>query len=110
MSEPEELRGTYRASMAIVLRSTAAAYGYTLTIATSVATLIANQGPPTMVELYLFIAGGSLAFAGLELALRLVEPAACEVEHVYPLAPSTSSRWPEPSAPPPPWPTAPTGC
>lgn len=86
MSELEERRGTYRAGLAITLRSTAAAYGYTLTIATTVATLIANQGAPTMVELYLFIFGGSLAFAALELALRLVEPAVCEVDHVYPLA------------------------
>lgn len=52
-----------------VVRASAAAYGYTLVIATSISTLVGREGPPSTAELFLFAAGGLAAFAALDLAL-----------------------------------------
>lgn len=51
------------------LRATAAAYGYTLTIAATMGLLTSVHGSPDSGRLFLFVAGGLLAFAGLELVL-----------------------------------------
>lgn len=56
----------YRSALTAVLRSTAAAYGYTLTIAATVATLSETHGKPGVGQLYLLIAGGIGAFTALE--------------------------------------------
>lgn len=56
----------YRAALACTLRATAAAYGYTLTIATSLSELTAVRGTPGVGELFLFAVGGLAGFALLE--------------------------------------------
>ncbi|MDQ3849192.1 MAG: hypothetical protein M3296_01055 [Actinomycetota bacterium] len=56
----------YVTHLGTTLRHTAAAYGYTLTIATSLAVLSSARGTPGVGELFLFVAGGLLAFAVLE--------------------------------------------
>ena len=61
---------TYRAALRITLRRTSAAYGYTLTIATTVAALTATRGKPAGVELCLFVFGGIAAFAALDGCLQ----------------------------------------
>lgn len=77
----------YRSALTAVLRSTAAAYGYSLTIASTVATLSETHGRPGVGQLYLFIAGGIGAFAVLE-GVLVVAPAGDEAEagHAFPLA------------------------
>jgi len=56
----------YRAALAGTLRATAAAYGYTLTVATSISELTAVRGSPSVGDLFLFAVGGLAAFAVLE--------------------------------------------
>jgi hypothetical protein len=62
----------YSSSLRATLRATAAAYGYTLTIATTAATLISTKGPPRTGEVYLFVAGGLVGFALLEALLHVL--------------------------------------
>jgi hypothetical protein len=56
------------------LRSTAAAYGYALTTASTLGLLTSVHGSPNAGRLFLFVAGGLLGFAVLE-GLLLVLPA-----------------------------------
>ncbi|MGI8580458.1 MAG: hypothetical protein ACR2K9_07940 [Solirubrobacteraceae bacterium] len=56
----------YRAALTGTLRATAAAYGYTLTVATSISELTAVRGTPGVGELFLFAVGGLAGFALLE--------------------------------------------
>jgi hypothetical protein len=60
---------SYRGALRTTLRSTAAAYGYALTIGTTSAVLTTVRGKPDEADLFLFIAGGLVAFALLEAAL-----------------------------------------
>jgi hypothetical protein len=71
----------------VTLRSTAAAYGYTLTIATTMATLTSTVGSPATDDLFLLVAGGLLAFALLEAVLLATRPAdGRDVQHAFPFA------------------------
>ena len=56
----------YHAALRVTLRQTAAAYGYTLTIATTAAVLTSVHGSPHTGQLFLFVAGGLVAFAALD--------------------------------------------
>lgn len=77
----------YRSALTAVLRSTAAAYGYTLTVAATVATLSETHGRPGVGQLYLLIAGGIGAFAALEGVLVIAPPEQeAEVSQAFPLA------------------------
>jgi hypothetical protein len=60
----------YPAGLRTILRSTAVAYGYTLTIATTLAGLTTTRGAPTTGELFLFVGGGLAAFSIIELLLH----------------------------------------
>jgi hypothetical protein len=61
--------GGYSRALRETLRTTAAAYGYTLGIATTITVLQGVHGKPTTGDLFLFIAGGLAAFACLEAVL-----------------------------------------
>lgn len=77
----------YSAALALTLRSTAAAYGYTLTIATTLAETSTRHGKPGTGDLFLFAAGGLLAFVALEGFLVLLPAAAGDPpESAFPLA------------------------
>lgn len=58
--------GGYGSALRQTLRDTAAAYGYTLTIATTSALLVSLEGSPGVGDLFLFGAGGLAAFAALD--------------------------------------------
>lgn len=77
----------YRSALSAVLRSTAAAYGYTLAVATTVTTLIHTHGEPGDVQLYLFIAGGIGAFVVLEVLVGLMPRRDdSQISQAFPLA------------------------
>ncbi len=79
--------GTYRAALGTVLRGTASAYGYALTLTTSTQALTAAHGTPRALDLWLFLVGGVAAFAVLEAGLlALPGRAHGNVEHAFPLA------------------------
>ena len=59
----------YAGALRETLRATAAAYGYTLSTATTITALSSVHGSPGTADLFLFAAGGLAAFAGLELSL-----------------------------------------
>jgi hypothetical protein len=71
------LRPAYLAALAATLRATAAAYGYTLSIATTSAILSSVRGKPSTGDVFLFVAGGLVAFAILE-AVLVAAPADAE--------------------------------
>jgi hypothetical protein len=80
-------RHRYARSLSQTLRTTAAAYGYTLAIATTISILSTVRGKPHAAELLLFVAGGLTAFAALELLLLFVRKAdADDSGHALPLA------------------------
>jgi hypothetical protein len=60
------LRGTYGAALRVTMRNTAAAYGYTLSTAATVAVLGETAGKPDTGRLFLFALGGVTAFVLLE--------------------------------------------
>jgi hypothetical protein len=62
----------YLPALQITLRQTAAAYGYTLSVATTVAALTSVHGSPDAGDLFLFVAGGLGAFAGLDGVVEIV--------------------------------------
>jgi hypothetical protein len=62
----------YRAALQGTLRKLAAAYGYTLAIGTSIATLTATHGSPGTGEIVLFAAGGLVAFGLLDGILQVL--------------------------------------
>lgn len=68
----------YRVGLGATLRSTSAAYGYTLTVATTAAGLTTVHGAPGTGELFLFAIGGLSGFALLELLLLAAGPAEAE--------------------------------
>jgi hypothetical protein len=79
--------GIYRAGLRTTLRSSAAAYGYALTIATTAAELTTVHGKPGSGELFLFVAGGLAAFAVLETVLLTVRsPDGDAASHAFPFA------------------------
>ena len=78
---------SYRAALRTTLRRTAAAYGYTLTIATTVAVLTTVRGTPQTPELLLFVVGGIAAFAALDGCLQALPGNEDEEpEHAFPFA------------------------
>jgi len=78
---------TYQGALRTTLRNTAAAYGYTLTIATSAAVLTTVRGKPRTGDLFLFVAGGLIAFVILEgLLLAFGRAGADEPDHAFPFA------------------------
>lgn len=62
----------YANALRETLRTTAAAYGYALSIATTVTILTTVHGKPGSGPLYLFIAGALVAFAALESVLLVL--------------------------------------
>lgn len=64
-------RRLYGPALRVTLRQTAAAYGYTLTIATTSAILASVHGKPRSGDVFLFAAGGLLAFAVLDAIVAL---------------------------------------
>jgi hypothetical protein len=78
---------TYSAALQITLRSTAAAYGYTLSTATTLGLLTEISGKPDAGKLFLFALGGILAFTVLEVFLVTLGPSAAKPpEHAFPYA------------------------
>ena len=57
------LRRTYGAALQVTLRNTAAAYGDTLSTAATLSLLTEMSGTPDAGRLFLFAAGGIVAFA-----------------------------------------------
>jgi hypothetical protein len=81
------LRRTYGAALQVTLRNTAAAYGYTLSTAATLGLLTEMSGKPDASRLFLFAAGGVLAFALLEAFLAALGSSAAESpEHAFPFA------------------------
>jgi hypothetical protein len=70
---PEVVRASSRYGRALreTLRTTAAAYGYTLSTATTLALLTSTHGTPHEGELFLFIFGALIGFSLLELVLTI---------------------------------------
>lgn len=77
---------TYGDGLRTTLRSTAAAYGYTLSIATTISVLTSVEGAPDSGRLFLFVFGGTGAFVLLEGLLRLLRPGGDEPSGAFPLA------------------------
>ncbi|HTI35590.1 MAG TPA: hypothetical protein VL422_18085 [Miltoncostaea sp.] len=67
-------RLSYGGALRTTLQATAAAYGYTLTTATTVAVLVTTHGPPGTGEIAMFALGGLVAFAVLEAAVLVLDP------------------------------------
>jgi hypothetical protein len=82
----DETAPIYRSALRVTLRTTAAAYGYTLTISTTAAVLMTVHGKPRPGDLFLFVAGGLIAFAGLDALLTIGSPSEHRVEQVFPFA------------------------
>lgn len=78
-----ETRTIYHSALRLTLRTTAAAYGYTLTISTTAAVLLTVHGTPRTGDLFLFVTGGLVAFAALEALLAVVSPRKQPVEQVF---------------------------
>lgn len=72
------MRRTYGAALQVTLRNTAAAYGYTLSTAATLSLLTEMSGKSDAQRLFLFAAGGVLAFALLEGFLAALGPSAAE--------------------------------
>ena len=72
------MRRTYGAALQVTLRNTAAAYGYTLSTAATLSLLTEMSGKSDAQRLFLFAAGGILAFALLEGFLAALGPSAAE--------------------------------
>jgi hypothetical protein len=79
--------GTYGAALRATMRTTAAAYGYTLSTAASIGVLTQLAGKPDTGRLLLFALGGVTAFAVLEALLAAVRsPAPQPPEQAFPFA------------------------
>src|SRR4051794_6656522 len=63
------MSGRYSHALRETLRTTAAAYGYTLSVATTITVLNSVHGKPRTLDLFLFVAGGLAAFGALEAVL-----------------------------------------
>jgi hypothetical protein len=68
------------------LRSTAAAYGYALSIATTMGLLTSVHGAPNAGRLFLFVAGGLLGFALLEVLLLVLPAPEGSPDDAFPFA------------------------
>lgn len=80
-------RSAYSAALRLTLRNTAAAYGYALTLAPTMALLGSIHGRPHEAQVFLFAAGGVLAFAALEVAmLAFADRDGDTPEHAFPFA------------------------
>lgn len=80
------MRGTYGAALRITMRNTAAAYGYTLSTATTLSLLTQVAGKPDAARLFLFAIGGVIAFVLLEAVLAALRSAAESPEQAFPFA------------------------
>ena len=80
------MRGTYGAALRVTLRNTAAAYGYTLSTATTISVLTEMAGKPDVGRLFLFAIGGVIAFILLEALLTVLGTSTAQPpEYVFPL-------------------------
>ncbi|HEX8105945.1 MAG TPA: hypothetical protein VF533_25230 [Solirubrobacteraceae bacterium] len=80
-------RDNYAAALRITLRNTAAAYGYALTIGSTVAILIRLHGRPEIGEIFGFAMGGLIAFVLLEVGLAALHGHDGRTpEHAFPFA------------------------
>jgi hypothetical protein len=61
-------------ALSTVLRGSAVPYGYTLTVLASHSILSHSHGPPTIVDILLFVIGAIAAFASLALISRRFSP------------------------------------
>ena len=78
---------SYPAALRTTLRQTAAAYGYTLSIAASISAMTAIRGTPGEASLFLFAGGALGAFALLEGVLHIARvPPDDSPEVAFPLA------------------------
>jgi hypothetical protein len=68
------------------LRAMAAAYGYALTIAATMGLLTSVEGSPGSGQLFVFVAGGLLGFAVLELALLALPEPSGDPQSAFPFA------------------------
>lgn len=81
------MRGTYGAALQVTMRNTAAAYGYTLSTASTIGVLTEMAGKPDVGELFLFAMGGVTAFVLLEALLAALGTSAAQpTEHTFPLS------------------------
>ena len=78
--------GHFGAALRSTLRATAAAYGYTLTISTSLGLLTSVHGSPHSGRLFLFVAGGVTGFAVLEVATMLLPTDDSQPQSAFPFA------------------------
>jgi hypothetical protein len=79
--------GTYGAALRATMRTTAAAYGYTLSTAATIGVLTQLAGKPDTGRLFLFALGGVTAFVVLEVLLAAVRPPAPQPpEQAFPFA------------------------
>lgn len=77
----------YISALRTTLRQTAAAYGYTLTIASTSALLVSTQNRPDAARIFLFALGGLAAFALLDAVLELVgAPCSGDAQVAFPFA------------------------
>lgn len=81
------MQRSYGGALRVTLRQTAAAYGYTLTIASTVAVLTSTRGKPETGDVFLFVAGGLAGFALLEVLVELSGSATADSpEQAFPFA------------------------
>jgi hypothetical protein len=80
------MRHTYGAALRVTMRNTAAAYGYTLSTATTLSLLTQMEGKPEAGRLFLFALGGVIAFVLLEAVLAALGSAAKPPEQPFPFA------------------------
>ncbi len=79
-------RSFYGAALRTALRATAAAYGYTLSTATTLSVLMVVRGKPDPARLFLFAIGGVVAFVLLEAIQHLLRPGEESPDQAFPLA------------------------
>lgn len=77
---------SYGGALRTTLQSTAAAYGYTITTGTTIASLAATHGTPGVGEVALFALGGLVAFALLEIAVIAMRPEDDPLQPRFPFA------------------------
>jgi hypothetical protein len=65
---------SYGGALRTTLQATAAAYGYTLTTASTIAVLVSSHGTPDTLDVALFAFGGLAAFGLLEAAVIVMRP------------------------------------
>jgi hypothetical protein len=76
---PQSVTGTVRAALGTIVASSAAPYGYTLTLWSSGAVLLRSHGTPLVADVFAFVAG---ALAGFGLMALLARGALTRMESI----------------------------